>query len=398
MEEQYWSQWDGHTEGEGEGALALFNLTDGPAGKEPTTLSRSSEPMRVDFRNFIRPKKVVTSKINTKKEKVKLQKQNRFEILGCLLEDNEVNDEEPKDLSVLRSTSSGTTPSATSRIPIVSRLVKTKKWNTDVLCRNFNHGIAGKTEQAELWFLESSRDLEAKKTELDKTKVEELCGLFEVDNSLCHLNDQWMKIEAVMDSGAVESVALADVAPWVPISESVCSKRGQTYMSAGGEKLTNLGEKQMRVWTNEGSPAMATFQCADVTRPLCSVSKICDQGIESSLKAKEADVLERRDREGQSARRRRWRSRTRSPTRSGRTHSKWCKSRRLGDAWEYLSPRTTSCVQRARGRLRMWKGQEHLRPRDRSRSAWRRTRQSSTSVRFSVDLACARWQKIWLTR
>ena len=34
----------------------------------------------------------------------------------------------------------------------------------------------------------------------------------------------------------------------------------------------------MKVWTNEGKPAMATFQCADVTRPLCSVSKICDQG------------------------------------------------------------------------------------------------------------------------
>ena len=34
----------------------------------------------------------------------------------------------------------------------------------------------------------------------------------------------------------------------------------------------------MKVWTNEGKPAMATFQCADVTRPQCSVSKICDQG------------------------------------------------------------------------------------------------------------------------
>ena len=89
--------------GEGEGAFALFNLTDGPAGKE----SRSSEPMRVDLRDFIKPKKVVTSKLNTKKEKVKMPEQNRFEILGCLLEDNEVNDEEPMDVSVLRSTSSG---------------------------------------------------------------------------------------------------------------------------------------------------------------------------------------------------------------------------------------------------------------------------------------------------
>ena len=42
-------------------------------------------------------------------------------------------------------------------------------------------------------------------------------GGFEVDNSRCHLNDQWMKIEAVMDTGAAESVAPADMAPWVPI-------------------------------------------------------------------------------------------------------------------------------------------------------------------------------------
>ena len=56
-----------------------------------------------------------------------------------------------------------------------------------------------------------------------------------------------MKIDAVMDSGAAESIALADIAPWVPISESMGSKRGQTYMSACGEKLLNLGRE-----TNEG--------------------------------------------------------------------------------------------------------------------------------------------------
>ena len=43
-------------------------------------------------------------------------------------------------------------------------------------------------------------------------------------------------------------------------------------------KLPNLGQKQLKVWTNEGKLAVATFQCANVTRPLCSVSKICDHG------------------------------------------------------------------------------------------------------------------------
>ena len=51
-----------------------------------------------------------------------------------------------------------------------------------------------------------------------------------------------------------------DMAPWLPMLESTGSKRGQTYMSACGEKLPNLGQKQLKVWTNEGK------------------LKICDQG------------------------------------------------------------------------------------------------------------------------
>ena len=49
-------------------------------------------------------------------------------------------------------------------------------------------------------------------------------------------------------------------------------------MSAGGEKLPNLGQKRLEVVTSEGNPATATFQCADVTRALCAVSRICDKG------------------------------------------------------------------------------------------------------------------------
>ena len=56
------------------------------------------------------------------------------------------------------------------------------------------------------------------------------------------------------------------------------SRRGQTYMSAGGEKLPNLGQKRLEVVTSEGNPAKATFQCADVTRALCAVYRIFDKG------------------------------------------------------------------------------------------------------------------------
>ena len=176
MEQQYWNQWNGHG-GEGEGALALLNLSDGSAGKEPTTLSRSNKPMRVDLRDFTKPKKMVTSKLNTKKEKGKMKKQNRFEILGCLLDGIDENDKAPKDVCVLLNTSSRTTSLATSRIPVVSRLLKT--------------------------------------TGLDMTIVEEL-----TTHCATCLDDLGAKIEAVMDSETAEPVAPAFQAPWVPMLES----------------------------------------------------------------------------------------------------------------------------------------------------------------------------------
>ena len=66
--------------------------------------------------------------------------------------------------------------------------------------------------------------------------------------------------------------------PWVPRQESEGSKQGQTHLSASGEKLPNVGEKKFDRVTSEGNWAQATLQVAEVTRPLCSVSKMCDKG------------------------------------------------------------------------------------------------------------------------
>ena len=105
-------------------------------------------------------------------------------------------------------------------------------------------------------------------------------ALFEPDSQLHYVpqGPKWTKIESVMDSGAAESVAPLNVAPWVPAAESEGSRRGKTYMSAGSEKLPNLEKKKLDVVTTEGKAATATFQCADVTRSLCAVSKISDRG------------------------------------------------------------------------------------------------------------------------
>ena len=108
-----------------------------------------------------------------------------------------------------------------------------------------------------------------------------LHALFDPEEEVHHLRAErkkWARMETVIDSGAAESVAPASMAPWVPTRPSEGSKRGQVYMSANGAKLPNLGEKQFKVMTAEGNPAAATFQVAEVTRPLCSVTRICDRG------------------------------------------------------------------------------------------------------------------------
>jgi hypothetical protein len=89
---------------------------------------------------------------------------------------------------------------------------------------------------------------------------------------------KWAKLEAVVDSGAAESVAPSSMAPWLPTVPSEGSRRGQCYLSASGTKLENKGEKRFDMVTAEGNWGQATFQVAEVTRPLCSVTKICDRG------------------------------------------------------------------------------------------------------------------------
>ena len=106
--------------------------------------------------------------------------------------------------------------------------------------------------------------------------------------------EQWETISMVIDSGAAESVAPVGTAAWMQAMPSDGSKRGQTYLSASGERLANLGEKRIPGITNENRNATATFQIAEVTRALCSVSKICDQGNEVHFHAKGGYITNRK--------------------------------------------------------------------------------------------------------
>ena len=89
---------------------------------------------------------------------------------------------------------------------------------------------------------------------------------------------KWVKIDAIVDSGASDSVGPTGLAPWIKTRDSEGSKRGQNFHTACGGEIPNEGEKAIPIVTREGRKGMANFQCADVSRPLMSVSRICDQG------------------------------------------------------------------------------------------------------------------------
>jgi hypothetical protein len=88
----------------------------------------------------------------------------------------------------------------------------------------------------------------------------------------------WRKVKGVMDSGATESVAPPSMCPNYRVQESEGSREGQKYAVANGEEIENLGEQILDIITNKGVETQVTYQSADVSRPLNSVSEICDAG------------------------------------------------------------------------------------------------------------------------
>ena len=90
--------------------------------------------------------------------------------------------------------------------------------------------------------------------------------------------DGWHMIEVVLDSGAADSVCPKDMCPHFAVEDSAASKAGVYYTGANGGKLFNLGQTHVPICLENGARTLATFQIADVSRPLMSVSKVCEMG------------------------------------------------------------------------------------------------------------------------
>jgi len=97
-------------------------------------------------------------------------------------------------------------------------------------------------------------------------------------------------IKIAMDSGAGDHVASPEDVEGFAVEESPNSKVGRNFVAANGGKIRNHGQSNVKMRTKEGTRVASTFQVADVTRPLYSVSKLCDAGYDVAFKKHEALV------------------------------------------------------------------------------------------------------------
>ena len=105
---------------------------------------------------------------------------------------------------------------------------------------------------------------------------------------------EWLEYEVAADSGAGDHVASDQDAPGYAVAESIGSKAGAGFIAADGNRIPNQGQMTLELQGPRGNGEFqnlqSVFQVANVTRPLMSVGKMCDQG-HSVLFTKTAGIV-----------------------------------------------------------------------------------------------------------
>jgi hypothetical protein len=114
------------------------------------------------------------------------------------------------------------------------------------------------------------------------------------------LSMDWVdtEIEICLDSGCCEHVMDLGDAPGYStfFTESPGSKRQQQFIVGNGARVPNEGQLLLNMESSTTTGVMklqSCFQVAEVTRPLMSVSRVCDQGLECRFTETEARVIDK---------------------------------------------------------------------------------------------------------
>ena len=81
------------------------------------------------------------------------------------------------------------------------------------------------------------------------------------------------------------------------LMESPGSKQREKYVVGNGQRVKNEGEVLLNMTSEVGGKArnfQSCFQVANVTRPLMSVSKVCDQGLRCIFEDERATIVDKK--------------------------------------------------------------------------------------------------------
>jgi len=104
------------------------------------------------------------------------------------------------------------------------------------------------------------------------------------EDMLLPVEDDEVILEITADTGAVDNVTNPKELPGFHISESYGSRNGKHFLGAGAERIRNEGEVKLSMEPVDGGQRLgSTFQAADITRTLMSISKVCDSAPETKV-------------------------------------------------------------------------------------------------------------------
>ena len=97
-------------------------------------------------------------------------------------------------------------------------------------------------------------------------------------------------VEAVIDSGAVDSVAPPGLFEGV-LRPSAMSKNGKKHRGPDGFRIPNLGQQDVTFESDEGHKCGMTWQVADIERPLIAVSHLSMAGNKVVLEKDGGEIV-----------------------------------------------------------------------------------------------------------
>jgi len=100
----------------------------------------------------------------------------------------------------------------------------------------------------------------------------------EAENIISAVEECWEQMSILIDSGSTETVAPEKSLIGYELISTDWSETGKGYSAANGTDIPNLGEKIVKGQTSNGMWCTMRFQICNVTKPLGSVSRICQAG------------------------------------------------------------------------------------------------------------------------